>query len=346
MARANDVDSATGQPESIPRRVGPYVVFEKIGEGGMAEIFLAQKRLGIGHTQRVVLKRLHPHLAEVGDLVQSLIDEAKVAAHLRSGNVAQVLDLTQHGDSLYIAMEYIEGLDLNHLLQLFTKHQLRVPLSFVFHVVTGMLNGVDAVHNVRDESGKKLGLVHLDITPGNILVSFEGEVKLCDFGIARATARGILDRSRGKIQGKFSYMSPEQASGLELDHRSDLFTCGIVLWELLAGRKMYKSKERSEIYRMAREAEVPQLPDRGLPDYEGLHRILSKSLRKEPGHRYDSAKDFNEAVTDYVHRHNIRLSQIEVGRFLSEHFAEDILQVRRERERLIDSLALIEEDAV
>jgi serine/threonine-protein kinase len=325
-----------GRPDDLhPYRVGGYVVFEKLGEGGMAEVFLAQKRMGVdmGQAQLVVLKRLRTHLADDESLVQSLVDEAKLAARLRSGNVAQVLDLVSQEGTLYIAMEYVQGMDLSRLLQLFTRHGLRVPLSFVFHVFNGILHGVEAVHSVRDEAGRPLGLVHLDITPGNILVSFEGEVKICDFGIARVTARDILDRSR--IQGKFSYMSPEQASGGDLDHRSDLFTCGIVLWELLAGRRMYRSEDRGEVYRMAVEARVPQLPDRGLPDYAGLHRILAKALRKEPGHRYGSAAEFAEAVTDYVHRNGIVLSQIEVGRFLSEHFAE----VRRERERLTATLA-------
>jgi len=240
-------------------------------------------------------------------------------------------------------MEYVEGLDLNRLLQLFTKRGLGVPLKFVFQVIEGMLAGVSAVHQARDEQGRSLGLVHMDISPGNILVSFEGEVKLCDFGIARATARDIMSMSRGRIQGKFSYMSPEQARGEDIDHRSDIYTCGIVMWELLAGRKMYRSPDPREVHRMAGNAEVPQLPDRGLPDHAGLHRILGKALRAEPGHRWDAAQDFREAVIDWVHRNGIVVSQIEVGRFLTDHFGDEILEVRRERERLLGALAPIEE---
>jgi serine/threonine-protein kinase len=323
----------------VPFRIGPYVAFEKIGEGGMAEIFLAQRRTGVGTTQRVVLKRLHPHLAEDPDLVRSLVDEAKVASHLGSGNVAQVIGLEEHDGTLYIAMEYVEGMDLNQILRLLTKHQLSVSLSFVFHVIGGMLTGVKAVHDVRDEAGRPLGLVHMDISPGNILVSFEGEVKICDFGIARTTARDIMGRNLDRIQGKFSYMSPEQARGEDIDHRSDLFTCGIVMWELVAGRKMYRSQDPREVYRMAAEALVPQLPDRGLPDYSGLHAILARALRADRDERYGSAAEFLEAVDDYVHVHSIRLSQIDIGRFLTEQFADEILEMRRVRERLIGSLA-------
>ena len=333
---------ASKPPEFAPFRVGRQVVYEKIGEGGMAEIFLAQRWAGVGGTQRIVLKRLLKHFAEDPGLVKALVNEAKVASRVSSGNIAQVMGLEEHEGTVYIAMEYVEGLDLSHLLRLFSKHGLRVPVAFVFHVVTGLLNGVEAVHRAKDESGRELGLVHLDISPGNILVSFEGEVKLCDFGIARSTARGILDRARARVQGKFSYMSPEQARGDELDHRSDIYTSGIVMWELLAGRKMYKAADPGEVWRMAVKADVPQLPDRGLPDYQGLHRILSKALRLEPGHRYESAKDFHEAVNDYVHRNAIVLSQIEIGRFLSENFAEDIVEVRRERERLMGALAPLE----
>ncbi len=335
---------ASRQPDFIPYRIGRYTVFEKIGEGGMAEVFLAQRRIGVGTSQRVVLKRLLTHLAEDPDLVQSLVHEAKVAARLRSGNVAQVIDLEEHDGTLYIAMEYVEGLDLNQILRLLTKHELSVSLSFVFHVIAGMLTGVEAVHGVRDDDGSPMGLVHMDISPGNILVSFEGEVKICDFGIARSTARGIMSRSWNKIQGKFSYMSPEQAMGRDIDHRSDIFTCGIVMWELLAGRKMYRSADPREVYDMAVQARVPQLPDRGFPDYPGLHGILSRALRKDVSQRYGSATAFHEAVDEYVHRHGILRSQIEIGRFLTENFAEDILELRRERERLIGSLAPLGED--
>jgi serine/threonine-protein kinase len=342
MAGQRGESRENGPPEFSPFRIGPYTVFEKIGEGGMAEVFLAQRRTGVGTTQRVVLKRLLSHLAEDPSLVRSLIHEAKVAARLRSGNVAQVIDLEEYEGTLYIAMEYVEGLDLNQILRLLTKHELSVSLSFVFHVITGMLSGVEAVHAVRDDDGSPLGLVHMDISPGNILVSFEGEVKICDFGIARSTARSIMDLSPGKIQGKFSYMSPEQARGDDIDHRSDIFTCGIVMWELLAGRKMYRSPDPGEVYSMAVDAAVPQLPDRGFPDYPGLHAIMASALRRDPDHRYATTSEFHEAVDEYVHRHSIVLSQIEIGRFLTEKFSEDIVEMRRVRERLIGSLAPVE----
>ncbi|MBW2262073.1 MAG: serine/threonine protein kinase [Deltaproteobacteria bacterium] len=334
---------ASERPDFIPYSIGPYTVFEKIGEGGMAEIFLAQRRIGLGTAQRVVLKRLLPYLAEDTDLVQALVHEAKVAARLGSGNVAQVIDLEEYDGTLYIEMEYIEGLDLNQILRLLTKHQLSVSLSFVFHVIAGMLSGVEAVHAVRNEDGSPMGLVHMDISPGNILVSFEGEVKICDFGIARSTARDIMDRSRNKIQGKFSYMSPEQAMGRDIDHRSDIFTCGIVMWELLTGRKMYRSEDPRDVYDMAVQAKVPQLPDRGFPDYPELHDILSHALRKDVDQRYGSARSFHEAVDEYVLKHGILRSQIEIGRFLTENFSEDILELRRIRERLIGSLAPLDE---
>ena len=153
-----------------------------------------------------------------------------------------------------------------------------------------------------------------------------------------------MDRRRNRIQGKFSYMSPEQAMGKDIDHRSDIFTCGIVMWELLAGRKMYRSADPREVYQMAASASVPQLPDRGFPDYPGLHAILSHALRSDADLRYDSAKSFHEAVDEYVHAQGILRSQIEIGRFLTENFAEDILELRRIRERLIGSLAPLSED--
>ena len=308
----------------------------------MAEIFLAQQRTGVGTARSVVLKRLLPHLSADPDLIQSLVHEAKVASRIRSGNIAHVLALEEHASTFYIAMEYIEGMDLGQILRLLTKHEIRVSLSFVFHVVTGMLLGVEAVHGALDDDGRSLQLVHMDISPGNILVSFEGEVKICDFGIARSTARGIMDRSHGRIQGKFSYMSPEQARGDDIDHRSDIFTCGIVMWELVAGRKMYRSPDPAEVYRMASTARIPDLPDRGFPDFQDLVSILSRALAFSPQDRYPASREFLEAVNEYVHAHAILLSQIEIGRFLADNFADEILEIRRARERLIGSVAPLE----
>ena len=223
---------------TLPQRLGRYTLFDHIGRGGMADIYLAKAKTGLGGSRLVVVKEVLPHLAADDRFAEMLIAEAKIAARVAHANVVKTDDLGRESGVLYIAMEYVEGFDLRELLRRCARDKVPLPVEFSLLVLIETLRGLDYAHRLRGESGEPLGLVHRDVSPSNVLVSFEGEVKLCDFGIARANeVAPVLPEDT--IQGKAGYMSPEHARGETIDGRADVFAAGIILWELLAGRRLY-----------------------------------------------------------------------------------------------------------
>ena len=323
--------------ESLPCRFGDFYLFDLIGKGGMADIFLAKTFTSLGHERLCVIKRIRPHLSRNRDFAEMFIQEAKLSAKLRNANVVQIFDLGEAQDQLYIAMEYVEGFDLNELLGLCTRAGLAIPAEFVFFILREAIRALDYAHRSVDENGRPIGLIHRDVSPSNILISTEGEVRLCDFGIARAT---LLDVHPGAtpdeaIKGKFAYMSPEQVRGEEADQRSDLFAAGILLWELLAGRRLYKRPSVDETYRLALEAKIPELENRGIPEFDRIRAIVRKALSHDPRKRFASAAEFLHAMDDYIHVARLLPSQIRFAQFLKENFGEDLIARRRERERAL-----------
>jgi serine/threonine protein kinase len=329
--------AALGDEEPLPRRFGPYLLFDKIGEGGMARIFLARSSGGLGD-RLVVVKEILPLLAASPEMSRLLVDEAKLCAVLSHKNVVQVTDLGREGSSLYIAMEYVEGLDLRELLRGCSQKKVPLPASFSLFVVVETLRALDYAHRKRSEDGRPLGIVHRDVSPSNVLLSVEGEVKLCDFGIARAFTTGD-ELPEEAIQGKAGYMSPEAASGDAVDARSDVFAAGILLWELLAGQRLYRSGSgRASVIAQAREGVVPELPARGHPDEERLHTIVRKAVARDPAARYQSAQAMLEDLEAYVADNGLVASALRFGDFLVEHFGAEIVERRRERERIAKAL--------
>src|SRR5262245_62083107 len=275
------------EEDRLPRRFGKYSLFDKIGEGGMARIYLGRTKTDLGGERLVVVKQILPILSSSAEFSRLLIDEAKLAARLSQGNIVQVFDLGREEDVLYIAMEYVEGFDLRQLLLYCSRNGVPLPVQFALLVVTETLFALDYAHRKKDEEGTALEIVHRDVSPSNVLLSFDGEVKLCDFGIARAMgATEALPEEA--IQGKTGYMSPEAARGDPADARSDLFSVGIMLWELLAGRRMYGKRPSLE---QAQEAKVPELPDRGYPEQAELYAIVMRALSKDREQRYATARE-------------------------------------------------------
>ncbi len=344
------------ETDHLPRRFGRYHLFDRIGRGGMADIYLARAHTELGGARRVVVKQILPELGGDPQFAKMLIDEAKLVAGLRHANVVQVLDLGREGDRLYITMEYVEGYDLNQLLRRLSKRRIPLPAEFALFVVREALAALDFAHRKKDDEGEPLGIVHRDVSPSNVLISFEGEVKLCDFGIAKALGGSVRapdardddrddDRDdgtestgeRSRVAGKAAYMSPEHARGEELDGRADVFAAGIVLWELCAGRRLYKGTE-AEMLALAKRGEVPPLPDRGLPEQGELQAILDRALAPDPEARFPSAAEMLRALDDYAMKAKLFVSQIRFGSFLSDHFESDVVLLRRERERAAEAL--------
>lgn len=321
--------------EKLPGRFGPFYLYDLIGQGGMAQIFLAKTFTGLGTQRRAVIKRILPHLTGDRSFGEMLINEAKLCARLSHANIVQTYDLGQIQDRYYIAMEYVEGFDLNRLLGLLAKARLALPLPFALYIIVETLRGLDYAHRLSDLEGHPLGIIHRDVSPTNVLISTEGEVKLCDFGIAKVTLGDLSsDRIQGsQLEGKVAYMSPEQLDGGAVDLRSDLYAAGILLWELLSGRRLFKTKDEEETLARAKAADVPPLTDVGFPLFEQLAGIVSKALSKNLEDRYQTGQEFIEALEDYMHGSALFVSQLKFADFLMDNFGADLLEQRRERER-------------
>jgi serine/threonine protein kinase len=275
-----------------------YRVLKKIAQGGMAEIFLAVQVGAEGFQKPVVLKRILPALAADPSFVRMLVDEAHIASTLNHSNLVQVLDLGKSGDQYFLVLEFVDGWSLEHVRQRASKARLKFPPALALYVVGALCRALSYAHT-RKRNGKPLGIVHRDVSPQNVLVSREGEVKLADFGIAKAVGRG--DKSAtGVIKGKFAYMSPEQSIGADLDARSDLFSVGTVLYTLTTGKKPFQAATDMETLMQVRKAryEKPSLVVRGFsPEVE---RFIARALRPDRSKRWQSAEQMADKIDALV----------------------------------------------
>ncbi len=329
-------------PGRLPRKLGDYLLFEPIGKGGMAEIFLAVTRTELGGRRLCVVKRILPTLAAQQQFAEMLIFEAKLAARLDHANVVRVTDLGRADGELFIAMEYVEGFDLNDLLKRCTRERVALPREFALGIVCAVLRGLDYAHRRTSEAGLPLGIVHRDVSPSNVLLSFEGEVKLCDFGIAHANQLASGEAAarvhEEALQGKAGYMSPEHARGESLDARADVFAAGILLWELLSGKRMYKKDGAASLLDQARAAEIPPLSARGVQGEERLHAIVRRALAPNREDRYPSAAAFLRDLEEHMSAEGLTLSSIKLGTWLESTFGADVVVRRRMKARAAEAL--------
>jgi len=330
---------------TLPKRVGRYVLFDHIGRGGMADIYLARAKTDFDGGRLVCIKEVLPKYAASASYADMLVTEAKLAAQLSHANVVTVYDLGRDEGSLYIAMEYVEGYDLRELLRRCASDKVPLPVEFGLLVVIEVLRALSYAHRFRGPATPN-GIIHRDVSPSNVLISFQGEVKLCDFGIARAndaTKRptdGELEHAEmdSAIAGKAGYMSPEQARGEAVDGRSDVFAAGIVLWELCAGRRLYKAGPDETLLDVARRAAIPPLPVRELHDEPTLHALVRKALARDPNDRFGSASEMLRELEDYAARARLVGSPLRFGEWLLEHFGKDVVASRRGRERALRAI--------
>ncbi|MBX3159142.1 MAG: tetratricopeptide repeat protein [Deltaproteobacteria bacterium] len=271
---------------------GKYTLVKKIGTGGMAEVFLARTTVAQGLNKTLVIKKIHTAYARSRQFVTMFVDEAKIALGLNHPNIIQVFDFGAVGDTYFLAMEHVEGMDLLRMLQEAAKARLRLPYGLSAYIVQQLAKGLDYAHRKADEFGQPLQIVHRDISPQNILLSWDGGVKIVDFGIARARD---VHEEQGVIKGKFAYMSPEQARGEPVDCRSDVFAAGIVLFELVCARPLFHGKGK-EALEMVKSGVIPRPKDFApeLPD--SLERIILKALAFYRGDRYQTARDLQHEL--------------------------------------------------
>ena len=285
------------------RQFGPYRLIRQIAVGGMAEIHLAKTTGIAGFEKYVALKMIHPNFAEDEQFIQMLVDEAKIAVQLTHGNIAQTFDLGRVGETYYITMEFVDGADLYKILRRGSEQDVEMPLDVCAFIGKEIASALDHAHRKKDHIGKPLGIVHRDVSPQNVLISYAGEIKLVDFGIAKATMKA-RQTAVGVIKGKYYYMSPEQAWGDPIDYRSDIFSAGIVLYEMITGQMLYLEEDLHKLLDMARKAEIapPSRLRKGVPPQ--LEKIVMHALQKLPGERYQSAGDFSSDLERFLHSYS------------------------------------------
>lgn len=307
-----------------PRPYGQYFILEKIAQGGMAEIFKGLTYDFSGLKKYIVIKRILPHISANKEFIQMLIDEAKIAVRLSHGNIAQTYDLGKVADDYFIVMEYVDGFTLSEIYKQSTLLHQNIPIEFSVYLVSEICNGLDYIHRRTDETGKQLGIIHCDISPQNAIVSDSGTVKIVDFGVAKL-AMNISSQDTGVLKGKFAYMSPEQMEGDHIDCRTDIFSAGVVLWELLTGKRLFKRKIKSETIRAVQTMpiEAPSVYRKEIP--AELDQIVLKALQRNPKKRYQSATDMALALTKFNLRHFPDFKPSLIGEYLSKLFDSDDL---------------------
>lgn len=278
---------------------GPYELLERVAVGGMAEVFRA-KRSGVeGFEKIVAVKRILPHLSDNQEFVDMFVAEAKMVAGLTHPNIVQIFDLGRIEKTYYIAMEYVHGRDLRSILRRAKEKNLRLPLDLAVHIVSKVAWALEFAHRKKDGKGRPMMIVHRDVSPQNILISFDGEAKLADFGIAKAATKASIT-DVGALRGKLLYMSPEQAWGKPLDRRSDLFSLGIVFYEMLTEQKPFLGSSEMSILETVRECQIqppravnPRVPER-------LEKIALQALAKDPDHRYQDAGEMARELERFL----------------------------------------------
>lgn len=296
-----------------------YEVVKRLDAGGMAEVFIG-RTVGIaGITKKVAIKRVLPHLAQNKKFVSMFLDEARVGMRLSHANVVQVFDVGEDEGTYFIVMEFIDGVSLKDIVDTLRKRRLVAPVGAAVQIVAEAARGLNYAHNERDENGSPLHIVHRDVSPPNILVSVQGEVKVTDFGLAKAASQ-LETTDPGVVKGKFSYLSPEAVDGETVDKRADIFSLGIVLFELLTGKRLFLGENDYQTVLSVGKAHVPSVAmlNRAVPEL--LDDIVHKALARNREDRYQAAEDFADALTSFLYTSGVKAT--------SRHVADLVAAVR------------------
>jgi serine/threonine protein kinase len=307
----------------VGSRLGKYEIIKRLATGGMAEIFLARVSGLPGFQKMVVIKRILPQLATKTDFVEMFLDEARIAATLQHPNVVQMYDVGVVDGNYFIAMEYLHGEDVRSLSRMVHRQDKKLPLEHALNILIGVSSGLHYAHEKVGFDGRPLEIVHRDVTPQNVIVTYDGAVKLLDFGIAKASNR-FGETRFGTLKGKVPYMSPEQCRGEPLDRRSDIFSLGIMLYELTLGKRLYQGKSDFEVLKQIVEGTVtkPSELDKDYP--KPLEEIVMRALEKEKDKRYQTARDIQADLESMVRADRLHVSPIALTRFMEETFGQKI----------------------
>ncbi|MEZ4820521.1 MAG: serine/threonine-protein kinase [Bdellovibrionota bacterium] len=322
-----------------PFLYGKYIILNRLAIGGMAEVFFA-KSYGVRGFQRLlVIKRILPNLSKDEEFVEMFIDEAKISVELNHSNICQVTDLGKIDDNYFIAMEFVNGKDLRAILKKSYILQSDIPVDVVIFMIAEVLKGLDYAHKREDTiTGQAFSVIHRDISPQNIMVSYQGDVKIVDFGIAKTESK--LHRTQaGVLKGKFAYMSPEQAMGLELDPRTDIFSTAIILYELLAKERLFLGETDFQTLENIKNCSIPSILEKNSQVPPELEEILGKALAQKPEDRFQTAGDMQLALTKLLYAKFPDFQPDQVTQFLQRLFKDEIKAENQSLKAALDKIS-------
>jgi eukaryotic-like serine/threonine-protein kinase len=334
-----------GAGSLIGKQLGKYNVLALLALGGTAEIYLARIDGTAGFEKYVVVKCLHDHLADDPDFVKMFLDEARLAATLDHSNIVQTYELGEHEGRYYMVMEYLAGLSLAMVVRRAADRvpDGKIPVPLILNVAAQAAGGLHYAHE-RTANGKPLNMVHRDISPQNLVIGFEGILKVVDFGIARAELRETKTKA-GTIKGKFAYMSPEQCVATNVDRRTDVFALGVIVHELLTGRRLFKRNSPYETYQAVLECNVPPPSSMNSEIDPALEAIVMKAVAREKEARWPNAEAMGDALLGYMHQHGQSSGPAELAKFFDEHFQVEIEEHGERMRELIEGRAEISVDS-
>lgn len=342
MSSVTTSTSTPNPPAFQPEAFGKYYLIDKVAVGGMAEIFKAKSFGHGGFENLVVIKRILAHMSDNENFIQMFLDEAKVTALLQHSNIVRIWDFGRIRENYFLAMECVEGKDVKLLLRKLAERRKILPREFAVYIAMEAAKGLDYAHKKANIQGHGLGIVHRDISPSNILVGYHGDVKVADFGIVQA--RNVTETTgQGTLKGKFEYMSPEQAAGLELDRRSDIFSLGIILHEMLTGRRLFKTDNEIKTLDKIKSVDIdpPSATNPAVP--ARLDEIVMRALSKDRADRYQDASEMKADLLEFLYPASPDLTQQSLSHFMAELFNEEIAAERGRMEaNTAGALALYE----
>jgi serine/threonine protein kinase len=304
-----------------------YTITDRVDAGGMAEVFRGVAESLQGFKKSVAIKRILPSLAKNKKFVSMFLDEAKLSLFLQHANIVQVFDIAQTQNSYFLVMEFVDGANLKALLDRLKQRGKRMEIGHAIYLMVEACKALSYAHHVENpENGEPLHIVHRDISPPNILISKNGEVKVVDFGLAKANSQ-IESTDPGVVKGKFSYLSPEAASGLEVDRRADVFAVGILLWEMMTGRRLFYGDTDYQTVELVRQARVPSIAALN-PDVEPeLEQVVRMALARDPKDRYQEAADLGDALAQYLFSRRMKVTSRDIAALVRD------VQVEAQRRR-------------
>jgi eukaryotic-like serine/threonine-protein kinase len=311
--------------EELPRQFGKYTLLRKLATGGMAELFLALQQSMAGFEKLIVVKRILPKMNQDAGFIEMLLNEARVAASMSHPNIVQTFDVGEVDGVYYIAMEHVQGEDIRAVVRQLKKvNRNEFPLEHAVEIIRGLCSGLSYAHERCDLEGVPLRIVHRDISPQNVVITFSGDVKVVDFGIAQSDKNLATETGFGKLKGKIPYMSPEQARGLELDSRSDIFSAGVMLFELTTGRRLFKGDSEYSTLKLICESTYP-LPSQIRSDYPpALEAIVLRALAKDRTERYQTARELQSALESFSREQRVATSSVALSAFMRDIFSAEL----------------------